>query len=588
MNLMIDYSLRVTVVLTLAFAVTRMLRRQSPAFRHVLWMCAFSIAAAAPLFLQFGPRIRVESSAPQAAFEATAASDSVTPDSVDQTGPRQLTRGLKEIPFLEIVWLAGVLWVGTRMWNARRRARALLKNANVIENLSGGSLPDGAESLRIAETDAVATAMTLGVFRPWILLPREHRLWEPELLRAVLLHEAAHVRRRDCLVQWLPNVVCAVHWFNPLAWLARSEMLCESERACDDAVIQSGISGSAFARDLVEIARSIHSKGDSLMSTAVTTKLERRIARLIDPAANRRPLTTGRTVFGAVIALAVLAPIAAVRADQSLKAPVVTVTSDPVVVAPKKAPRVVAQVAQSQLAQAQVTQAAPAPQSSPTGSLSGVVTDPASAVVPGATVEIAVSTGTSGAAGGGRGPGPVRYSTVTNQVGQWSFPSLAAGMYTVGVQAPGFRTFSKLVTVSQGVNNVVNSNLIIGRSQESVTVTAARPNASAGLTSSPAVESSSKPIRVGGNVEPAKLIRHVAPVFPQSARDQGIQGSVTFEAIIDKAGFILNTQLVSPYAPPDFVQAALDAIKQWQYTPTLLNGEPVDALTEITVNFALQ
>jgi TonB family protein len=365
-------------------------------------------------------------------------------------------------------------------------------------------------------------------------------------------------------------------------------------------VIRSGISGSAFARDLVEIARSIHSKGDSIMSTAVTTKLERRIARLIDPAANRRPLTAGRTVFGAVIALAILAPLAGVRADQSLNAPTVTsapeaitrpsvtprvtpsMTPDPLVGAPKKATRGFAQVAQA-------AQSTAVPQSSPTGSLSGVVSDPTGAVVANATVEIQVSPGSSaGAAGGGRGAGPVRYSTVTGPIGQWSFPSLATGMYTVEVQAPGFRTFSKQVSVSQGVNNVVNSNLIIGRSSESVTVTAARPNASAGVTSSAGVQSSSRPIKVGGNVEPAKLIRHVAPVFPESARDQGIQGSVTFEAIIDKAGFILNTQLVSPYAPPDFVQAALDAIKQWQYTPTLLNGEPVDVLTEITVNFTLQ
>ena len=586
MNLMIEYSLRAALVLTLAFAVTRMLRRQAPAFRHVIWVCAFSIAAATPVFLQFGPRIRMERSAPQAAFDAATRAGSVTLVPAGNSVPLtpRFTPYFNAIPFLEIVWLSGVFLVGIRVWKAARKARALLKNAVLLKSPCGAGLPEGVESIRIAETDAVATAMTLGVFRPWILLPREHRLWEPELLRAVLLHEVAHVRRRDCLLQWLPNVVCAVHWFNPLVWLARSEMLCESERACDDAVIRSGISGSAFARDLVEIARSIHSKGESFMSTAVTTKLERRIARLIDPAANRRPLTAGRTVFGAAIVLAILAPIAAVRADQSLKAPAVMVTPDPVAVAPKKAPRVVAQVAQ-----AQVAQGTPAPQASPTGALSGVVSDPTGAVVANATVGIQVSDGTSGAAaGGGRGPGPVRYSTVTGPIGQWSFPSLAPGMYTVEVQVPGFRTFTKLVSVSQGVNNVVNSNLMIGRNSESVTVTAARPNASAGLTSSPAVQSSSRPIRVGGNVEPAKLIRHVAPVFPQSAQAQGIQGSVTFEAIIDKAGFILNTQLVSPYAPPDFVQAALDAIKQWQYTPTLLNGEPVDVLTEITVNFTLQ
>jgi beta-lactamase regulating signal transducer with metallopeptidase domain len=246
MNLMIEYSLRATLVFALAFAVTRMLRRQPAAFRHVIWICAFIIAAATPVFLQFGPRIQIErpAAAPGSVnfqpsrLAAHGGSDSFPPLAGRGPAPH------REIPYLEIVWIAGVFLVGTRMWNARRKARSLLKNAVVLQSLSG------AESVRIAETDAVATAMTLGVFRPWILLPREHRRWEPELLRAVLLHELAHVRRRDCLVQWLPNVVCAVHWFNPLVWLARSEMLCESERACDDAVIRSGMSGSAFARDL--------------------------------------------------------------------------------------------------------------------------------------------------------------------------------------------------------------------------------------------------------------------------------------------------------------------------------------------------
>jgi TonB family protein len=540
--------------------------------------------------MQFGPRIQIERAAPVVTLQSAPSSDPVSSIGLQPSPPEPR---FSVIQFLKIVWIAGVFLVGTRMWNARRKTRALLKNAIVLKNPSGVGLPDGAQSIRIAETDAVATAMTLGVFRPWILLPPEHRLWDVELLRAVLLHELAHVRRRDCLTQYLPNVVCAVHWFNPLVWLARSEMLCESERACDDAVIRSGMSGSVFARDLVEIARSIRSKGDFLMSTAVTTKLERRIRRLIDPAANRRPLTAGRTAVGAVLALALLVPIAAVRAEQTFKAPTAislpdataepTVTTDPEVAAPKKSQRAVVQIAQ-------VTQATPAPQPSPTGSLSGVVTDPTGAVVAGATVGIQVSPGTSGvaAAGGGRGAGAVRYSTVTGAVGQWSFPSLPAGTYTIEVQAPGFRTFNKLISVSQGVNNQVNSNLLIGRAQESVTVTAARPNASAGLTSPPAVQSSSRPIKVGGNVEAAKLIRQVQPIFPQSARDQGIQGSVTFEAIIDKAGFILNTQLVSTYAPAELVQAALDAIKQWQYTPTRLNGEPVDVLTEITVNFTLQ
>ncbi len=582
MNLVIEYSLRATLVLTLAFAVTRILRRQPAAFRHVIWICAFSIAAATPVFLQFGPRIQIERPAPlvtpQAAPISGVADNTVLPPSLP--APR-----VRSIPFMEIVWFAGFMLAGTRVWNARRKARALLKNAIVLQNLPDFGLPDArTPSIRIAETDAVATAMTLGVFRPWILLPREHRLWEPELLRAVLLHELAHVRRRDCLVQWLPNVVCAVYWFNPLVWLARSEMLCESERACDDAVIRSGLSGSAFARDLVEIAQSMNSKGDSLMSTAVTTKLERRIRRLLDPDANRRPLSAGRAVFGAVIAFALLIPIAGVRAEQTFKAPPVTslprVTLEPRLTAeaavaapmavPKNAPRVVAQVAQ-------FAQTAPPPQSSPAGSLSGVVSDPTGAVVAGATVRIQALASSA----------PVSYSAVTAPTGQWIFPSLPAGTYTLEVQVPGFRSFNQAITVSPGLNSQVDAKLMLGRASESVTVVAQRPNTFAGLTPLPAVQASSKPIRVSAGVQPAKLIRHVVPVFPQSSRDRGVQGSVTFEAIIDKAGFIRDP-LATNEPSPDLVQAALDAIRQWQYTPALLNGEPVEILTEITVNFTLQ
>jgi TonB family protein len=592
MNLMIEYALRTTLALMLALAVTRMLRHQPAAFRHLIWVCAFGIAAATPVFLQIGPRIQIARPTVPATLQAAPGPASVD-DSGDETGPQpsrpqppHLTPRFRMIPFLEIVWIAGFMLAGTRVWNARRKARGLLTNAIVLQNLPGFGLPDArTPSLRIAETDAVATAMTLGVFRPWILLPREYRLWEPELLRAVLLHELAHVRRRDCLVQWLPNVVCAVHWFNPLVWLARSEMLCESERACDDAVIRSGLSGSAFARDLVEIAQSMHSKGDSLMSTAVTTKLERRIARLLDPAANRAPLTTARTILGAVMAVALLAPIAGLRAEQVMDVPPV-IAPPQISIAPSAIPnlevappKVVLKNASrplAQIAQAQVTQVAPPLQSTGTGSLSGVVSDPTGAVVAGATVQLS--------------PGPVgdSYSTLTGPTGQWSLFNLPAGMYTLEVQVPGFRIFRRTITVSQGLSIRANATLMLGSATESVTVTAERPKASAGVTPPSAVQASSQPIRVSSGVQPAKLIRHVQPVFPKSARDQGIQGSVTFEAIIDKAGFITNTKLTVSQASPDLVQAALDALNQWQYIPARLNGEPVDVLTEITVNFALQ
>ncbi len=92
-------------------------------------------------------------------------------------------------------------------------------------------------------------------------------------------------------------------------------------------------------------------------------------------------------------------------------------------------------------------------------------------------------------------------------------------------------------------------------------------------------------IRVGGNVQAANLIRTVTPVYPALAKQARIQGTVRFSAVIGKDGSIQNLQLVS--GPPLLVAAAQEAVKQWQYKPTLLNQEPVEVLTQIDVNFTL-
>jgi periplasmic protein TonB len=92
-------------------------------------------------------------------------------------------------------------------------------------------------------------------------------------------------------------------------------------------------------------------------------------------------------------------------------------------------------------------------------------------------------------------------------------------------------------------------------------------------------------IRVGGNVQQANLIRKVQPVYPQLAKQARVQGSVHFTAIIGKDGTIQNLQLIGGH--PLLVQAAQDAVKQWLYKPTLLNGEPVEVVTQIDVNFTL-
>jgi periplasmic protein TonB len=94
-----------------------------------------------------------------------------------------------------------------------------------------------------------------------------------------------------------------------------------------------------------------------------------------------------------------------------------------------------------------------------------------------------------------------------------------------------------------------------------------------------------RPIRVGGNVAQANRISSVAPVYPAEAKEKGIQGTVTLEVTIDKEGHV--SQATATGGPAELIQSATDAVRQWLYRPTLLNGEPVTVLTTVNVNYTL-
>jgi protein TonB len=92
-------------------------------------------------------------------------------------------------------------------------------------------------------------------------------------------------------------------------------------------------------------------------------------------------------------------------------------------------------------------------------------------------------------------------------------------------------------------------------------------------------------IKVGGNVQAASLIKHPQPIYPPLAKQARISGKVTLNAVIAKDGTIQELKVAGGH--PLLIQAAMDAVKQWVYKPTLLNGEPVEVQTTIEVNFTL-
>ncbi|MEX2263903.1 MAG: TonB family protein [Bryobacteraceae bacterium] len=198
-------------------------------------------------------------------------------------------------------------------------------------------------------------------------------------------------------------------------------------------------------------------------------------------------------------------------------------------------------------------------------SLSGTVYDPSGAVVPGASIALTDSTG------------GMRQSTATN-AGQFSFADLPAGRYDLEVRVPGFAPLWKNIQLEENAGKSSVAILRMGVVTETVEVRAnGVPAKTAGAP---------RRVRVGGNVQATKLISQVRPVYPERARAAGVEGTVILRAVIQKDGAI-GDLLAFPGAEPDLADAAETAVRQWRYSPTLLNGEPVEIETHVEVRFRL-
>ena len=174
---------------------------------------------------------------------------------------------------------------------------------------------------RVRRSEAVAVPMMWGIFRPVILLPVDAAAWGSERLRAVLLHELAHVQRRDCMVQTIAQIACTVYWFNPLVWVVTRRMRTEVEQACDDHVLNAGYRSTEYAQHLIDAVRNLNAFG-SASRTAVAmarqSKMEWRLRTVLAEDRNRHPLTKAAVVIGLLVLIGFSVPMGAMRLAEAV------------------------------------------------------------------------------------------------------------------------------------------------------------------------------------------------------------------------------------------------------------------------------
>ncbi len=404
-----------------------------------------------------------------------------------------------------------------------------------------------ASSVRLLQSNHSSLLVTWGWSRPRILLPAAAQDWSDDRIRVVLAHELAHIARGDWGFQLAAEALRILYWFNPLLWIACRRLRIESERACDDAVLARGTEAPEYATHLLALARSLHPGRQPWLpapAMARPSSLEGRIRAMLNSTLNRRPVSWPARVaiVGALLTLTL--SVGGLRAQSQFY------------------------------------------------SLSGTALDPTSRVLP--NTRIVLLNPVSQA----------KYEVRTDATGRFEFVGLPPAQYTLEAMLPGFALLKENISIAGNTDR--DLRLRVGSLEETITVTDATAPA---LGPDAATLQKREELRrrfeeffervkarcaagganvlVGGNILAPRKLVDVRPVYPENLRAAKVGGTVTMNAVIGTDGLVRDVQNVKgPH--PDLEIAAANAVRQWQFSATLLNCEPIEVDMKVTTSFKVQ
>jgi TonB family protein len=556
----------VTFLVLGALVCTAALRRRSAAVRH--WVLAAAIAGAGilPLLQPLAPAWPAGRVATTAFMPAAFPKPRLLRSTPSADAGMQHTQSEPRADTWSTLWSAGIAlsvfglvvgflrlrWLASRAttiadgrWQAAARAAArqvgLRRNVTLLQSTHPSLL------------------VTWGTLRPKIILPAGAGDWPDDRVRAVLLHEMAHIRRGDWAWQVAAEALRAVYWFNPVLWFVSRRLRQESERACDDVVLELGVSPSEYAAHLLAVARVTAMTRRGMLpqfpapAMVQPSSLERRIVTMLKPNIDRRPATTrGRVVAGTGILLLAAAIAVLGAAAQSL------------------------------------------------ATFSGSVVDPMSLGVPRVTLVLTHQ------------QTKAKHEVRSDEKGNFEFAGLPAGIYDLEAKLPGFASLTGQVEIA-GLDVQRTLKLELGTLQETVRVAHSTSGAlpppppppppppargvsggvqggvNGGVPAGVAGarrEEPCQPSVSGGKVRPPRKLRDVRPAYPAQLAAKGIAGSVLLEARIGTDGFVREVTVVdAPHA--EFGKAAADAVRQWQFDSTLLNCVATEVAMMVRVTFEI-
>jgi beta-lactamase regulating signal transducer with metallopeptidase domain/HEAT repeat protein len=346
--------IKATTILLAALGITYAMQRASAGARHLVWLVTLgalllipALTAWGPLRLEILPATETASATPaspvtpvtpavtvvprtvitngsgtvvatgaQSAASASSVSVAVPSTTSANTGLFATIRDARLWVVALVLWAAVALAIVLSLTWSAFVVRRLVRRSEPLDDQSWLTpLYEVSDRLGLDEPPRLLMSrdakmpFACGLATPTIVLPAECESWSHARRLAVLLHELAHVRRRDLLGHTLGRLVCAMYWFHPLAWTAARQLRAESERACDDLALACGTRATDYAEHLLDIVTSVRREGTPMVALAMARRkeFEGRMLAILDP--ELRHSTPSRTQSATLIATLALLSI---------------------------------------------------------------------------------------------------------------------------------------------------------------------------------------------------------------------------------------------------------------------------------------
>ncbi len=313
--LFLDWLAKGFLILGLAFLLDRLLQRRNASLHLLIWLVGLATVTLIPTFSLLVPSVKVPlirltylSAAAATGTQATAAGFGA---GIGMSAAQIL------LSFYALGALTVLVWqlIGRGYTYRLRRKAVKITEPRVVAELRRLRAVLGIRMrVDLLSSDLTSMPFCVGFLHPVIVLPRATSSWPAPILESVLVHELAHIRRKDVLTRVAAQVCCCIHWINPLAWYGFRQIVLEQEIACDSLVLATGTKPSAYARNLLALADIQRGKLDlALTAMGRRTELKGRLLEILKPTRSRTPLRIGGSLVFLILALGLILPVSALN-----------------------------------------------------------------------------------------------------------------------------------------------------------------------------------------------------------------------------------------------------------------------------------